>query len=262
MSTIKRVFKGVWTGVCFSKRVFKGVCVKENRYFLSNLGVKKENFIYDKDCISCMFWFSGKKRMQNLENDTKKSFESVKNDVDNIGKWIKHLDSKDKQLFEMKKQLSEDLSTLKEDILDLKETFEQLQAGMQFKQVSKKQTAVGKQTAVCGVQEPVQTGVQTANLYGILDGLTGNEKLVVWTLLNSADEMKLSYEDIARLLGKERSTIRGQINSIKQKSEGLLRETTEPNGKKRVFIEEEIKEKLSKYAKVRVRQGKKSRKKK
>jgi chromosome segregation and condensation protein ScpB len=69
--------------------------------------------------------------------------------------------------------------------------------------------------------------------------------------------MKLSYEDLALLLGKERATIRGQINSIKQKSEGLLSELVEKNGKKRVFIPEDIREKLSKYAKVRVKNRKK-----
>jgi hypothetical protein len=63
--------------------------------------------------------------------------------------------------------------------------------------------------------------------------------------------MKLSYEDIALLLGKDKSTIRGQINAIKQKSEGLIEEMSEKNGKKRVFIPEEIKQKLQKYAKVR-----------
>ena len=209
-----------------------------------------------------MFWFSGKKRLQNLENDTKKSFESVKGDVDNIGKWIKHLDSQGKQLHGVKDEIIKDLSTLKDDLNDLKDMFEEIQTGLQFKQPSKKQTAVRKQTAVEAVYEAVQTPVQTGNLYGILDGLTANEKLVVWTLLNSADDMKLSYEDIARLLGKERSTVRGQINSIKQKSEGLLQEITESNGKKRVFIHEEVKEKLSKYAKVRVKGSKKSRKKK
>ena len=69
------------------------------------------------------------------------------------------------------------------------------------------------------------------------------------TIMNN--EMKLSYEDLAMLLGKERSTIRGQINAIKQKSEGLIEEIVEKNGKKRVFVPGEIKEKLAKYAKVR-----------
>jgi len=62
------------------------------------------------------------------------------------------------------------------------------------------------------------------------------------------------------MLGKERSTIRGQINTIKQRSEGLIEEEIEKNGKKRVFIPEEIKEKLLKKTKVRVDSGKKSKK--
>jgi hypothetical protein len=64
--------------------------------------------------------------------------------------------------------------------------------------------------------------------------------------------MKLSYDDLAAMLGKERSTIRGQINTIKSKSESLIEEVVEKNGKKRVFIPEEIKEKMLKKTKVRV----------
>ena len=74
-------------------------------------------------------------------------------------------------------------------------------------------------------------------------------------LLNS--DLKLSYDDLAAMTGKSRATIRGQINSIKQKSEGLVEEIIEKNGKKRVFVPENIKEKLLKNVKVRVsREGK------
>jgi hypothetical protein len=59
------------------------------------------------------------------------------------------------------------------------------------------------------------------------------------------------------MLGKEKSTIRGQINAIKQKSE-VIKESVEKNGKKRLFIPEEIKEKMLKKAKVRVSSSKKS----
>jgi chromosome segregation and condensation protein ScpB len=65
-------------------------------------------------------------------------------------------------------------------------------------------------------------------------------------------EMKLSYEDLALLLGKERSTVRGQVNSIKQKSEGLIMEISEKNGKKRIFVPEDIRTKMKKYARTRV----------
>ena len=69
--------------------------------------------------------------------------------------------------------------------------------------------------------------------------------------------MKLSYDDIGAIMGKERSTIRTQINGIKQKSENIIKEMIEKNGKKRVFIPEEIKEKLLKKSKVRVKSRKK-----
>jgi len=116
--------------------------------------------------------------------------------------------------------------------------------------VFKRLPVLGKQTSVEDVQKTVQTAVQTDNIYGILKGLSGNERLIVFTLLNS--EMKLSYEDMALLLGKERSTVRGQINAIKQKTDGLIQEIVESNGKKRVFIPNEVKSKMQKYAKGRM----------
>jgi predicted transcriptional regulator len=107
-----------------------------------------------------------------------------------------------------------------------------------------------KQTAVLAVQTGVQTGVQTPNL----EQFSVTERAILWILLNS--EMKLSYDDLAAMLGKERSTIRGQINTIKSKSESIIEEQIERNGKKRVFIPEEIKEKMLKKAKVRVKNKK------
>lgn len=202
-------------------------------------------------------WFA-KKRVKFLEEETKKSFEAVKKDIDNVGKWIKHLDGRGNEAVELFKQLKEDLSTLREEFEDLREEMSVGNFITENKQLSKKQTAVGKQTAVYDVGEPVQTAVQTANFYEILQGFSTSERMLIFTLMNAADDMKLSYEDLARLLGKERSTVRGQINAIKQKSESLIRESSEANGKKRVYIDPEIKEKLQKYAKVRVK-GKRKR---
>ena len=34
--------------------------------------------------------FGGKKRVERLEEETKKSFDSVKNDFEGVGKWLKH----------------------------------------------------------------------------------------------------------------------------------------------------------------------------
>jgi len=88
-----------------------------------------------------------------------------------------------------------------------------------------------------------------------LDNLTATERAIIFILLNS--DMRLSYEDVAAMMGKSKATIRGQMNTIKQKSEGLIEEQTSENGKKRVFIPEKTKEILLKTRKVRVKKGKK-----
>ena len=202
-------------------------------------------------------WFFGK-RGRGIEEKTKEGFETVRKDFEKVGAWVKHLDAKDKQLLDLIQGLKIEISSIKEDIDGLREAVDITNFAEKNKQLFEK-TGVGrKQGAVYAVQESVQTPVQTGSLYDILNNLTSNERLVVFALLNAGEGMKLSYEDIARLLGKERSTIRGQINAIKQKSEGLIEELTEPSGKKRVFIREEVRIKLVKYAKVRVGKDKKT----
>jgi predicted transcriptional regulator len=198
-------------------------------------------------------WLFGKKSDEKIVEETKKSFSAVKKDMEETGKWIKHLDMQDKQLFDELKAVKQDLSSIRDEIESLREGVELANESEKSKQLFEKPTRKGKQTADLDVEEAVQTPVQTANFYEILKGLSANERLLVFTLMNS--EMKLSYEDLALLLGKERSTVRGQINSVKQKSPGIIEEITEKNGKKRVFVPEEIKEKLRKYAKVRVKGG-------
>jgi len=199
-------------------------------------------------------WLFGK-GVKKIEEETKKGFNSVREDIEAIGKWIKHLDGEDKQLFLLISELRSEISTLKEDLSVLKESLEMAEESKKIVPRFKKLPVLGKQTGVDGVQKAVQTPVQTADFYEIFKNLSSNERLIVFTLMNS--DLKLSYEDIGLLLGKERATIRGQINAIKQKSEGLIEEIVEKNGKKRVFIPDEIKVKLSKYAKVRVKKDKK-----
>ena len=106
------------------------------------------------------------------------------------------------------------------------------------------QTVFNKQTTFKPVLNDVQTGVQT----GYLDNLSTTERAIIFVLLNS--DMKLSYEDLAAMLGKTKATVRGQINSIKQKSEGLIEEIIGETNKKRVFIPENAKEILLKTKKM------------
>jgi len=60
------------------------------------------------------------------------------------------------------------------------------------------------------------------------------------------------------MTGKERATIRGQLNSIKQKSQGLIAEQVEGNNKKRFFVPEKIKGVMLRKVKVRLKRGKKA----
>jgi predicted transcriptional regulator len=202
--------------------------------------------------------FGSGKKMKNLESETRKGFSEVRKDFEGVSKWIKHLNNSDKQLFDLVSDLKIELASLKDDLEGLKEAVSISNLAVEHKQVFKKTAVLPEQEAVYPVVKSVQTPVQTGNFHDILNGLSSNERLIVFTLMNT--ELKLSYEDIARLLGKERATIRGQINAIKQKSEGLIQELTEPSGKKRVFVSEEVRNKLEKYAKVRVKEDKKYKK--
>ena len=193
-------------------------------------------------------WLFGK-NVDKLETETRKSFTDVKKDMDVIGNWIKHLDRQDKQLFDVIFSLKRDLASVRDEIESLREGVDLAVDSGLNKQLFKKLPVLDKQTTVEDVEKTVQTAVQTDNIYDIFKILSGNERLLVMTIMNN--DMKLSYEDLALLLGKERSTIRGQINIIKQKYDGLLEEIVEKNGKKRVFVPEKIKEKMGKYAKVR-----------
>ena len=197
-----------------------------------------------------LFGSNAKKEIEDVRNEVKNSFGNVKNDIDKVGKWVAHFkekhDSHENELFSIK----EELSTIKYEI-------EQLKGGMAIfgdgvsKQLFKTNRQVfNKQTAVGGVQTAVQTAVQTGKFNGI-SNLTVTERSIVWILANN--ELKLSYDDLSAMLGKTRSTIRGQINSIKQKSDGLIEEYIEKNGKKRVYMPEEAKEKILKNVKVSVK---------
>jgi len=194
--------------------------------------------------------FGYKKKIDKLRVDIYDSFTHVKKDFSKVGEWIKHLDDKHKLHEEEISSIKDQLITIHEDLMELKDFVSffgpQISRGM-FKQ---QQTKEVKQPTSSVVQTAVQTAVQT----DILENLTVMERGIIWALLNS--DMKLSYEDLAALLGKDKSTIRGQINGIKQKNEGLLRESREINGKKRLYVPEEIRTMMMKSVKMKVKRQK------
>jgi len=196
-------------------------------------------------------WLFGKKRDDGLKEDTKRGFEAVKKDLTSMSAWIKHLDS-EKKLHEKEiDEIKDTLSTINSEIEGIKNVISIMSDLKPNRPFRTTKQVFDKQAGVYAVQTGVQTGVQTPNL----DRFSVTERAIVWILLNS--DMKLSYDDLSAIVGKERSTVRGHLNRIKQKSEGLIEEVVEQNGKKRVFIPENMKEKLLKRQKVRVR-GKKN----
>jgi hypothetical protein len=202
-----------------------------------------------------MFWFfSNKKRVDEIKEDTKKSFDSVKRDIGAVGGWIKHLNSERELQKKEIDEIKQDLSSIKEEIDGIKNVLSIINQIKPNNQLKINKQMFNKQSSVFAVQTGVQTGVQTPNL----NQFSVTERAIIWVLLNS--EIKLSYEDLSAILGKEKTTIRGQLNSIKQKSGGLIEENIEKNGKKRLFIPDNIKEKLLKMSKVRVNLIKKNQK--
>jgi hypothetical protein len=197
-----------------------------------------------------MFGFFKKREESTIKKEEiQKSFDGVKEDFNKVGQWISHFDANDKQHSEDITELKQQIFVLQNEIDDIKDFI-----SLFGTKISKQQQPSGiKQTIVSDVQNTVQTAVQTS----ILDNLTLMERGIVWALVNSEDK-KLSYEDLAVVLGKDKSTIRGQINMIKQKCEGLIEESREANGKKRVFIPEEMRQIILKKEKVRVKSNKKT----
>ena len=191
-------------------------------------------------------WLFKKKGDEIFEEEVKKSFSNVKKDISKVSKWISHFHDKHRDHEEDFSKVLSRLEKLEKDLEDVKNFVEFFVAEntsgpfkSPFKHLSKHpQTPV--QTG--GVQPPVQTVVQTPVQTGALKGLTTMERIVLFALLNSKE--KLSYEDISLITGKDKSTVRGQINNVKQKNEGLISEVMESSGKKRYFIEERVKERL------------------
>lgn len=170
---------------------------------------------------------------------------TVKQDMTSLSKWIKHLDEQDSGIKEEVKSINTELNYIRQDLEEMKKMLSETSVPkfeIPFKQ---QQTPQHKQTAVFDIQTAVQTDVQAA----FFNKLSLSEKALVMILVNS--DMKLSYEDLGAMMAKDTATIRGQINSIKQKCNGLIEEQVEKNNKKRIYIPEKIKSILLKRAKIR-----------
>ncbi|GAG93135.1 unnamed protein product, partial [marine sediment metagenome] len=184
-------------------------------------------------------WFKKKAKKEDVEQlkgAVQTGFGKIREDVSNVSTWINHLKEKGEGRDDDISDIYEELSSIKSELENIKNMIDILGNRKLFKQ---RQTVFNKQTAVQAVQTPVQTAVQSQIFDGFLDSLSITERAIVWVLLNS--ELKLSYDDLAAMLGKERATVRGQLNSIKQKSEGLISEQIGQNNKKRFYVPDKLK---------------------
>jgi hypothetical protein len=183
-----------------------------------------------------------KKEVELLKQAVQTGFNSAKQDVNKLGTWVKHLNSSDSNLKYQIFELQEEISRIHEEMDELKNKMSLSGDMAVYKQRS---TVFSKQTPSKAVLNSVQTDVQTS----FIDNLSITERAIIFVLLNS--DMKLSYEDLAAMLGKRTATIRGQINTIRQKSEGLIEEIIGENNKKRIYIPENIKETLVKSKRIK-----------
>ena len=191
-------------------------------------------------------------RFNKLNSSLDNSFNSLKDDMENVAEWINHLDTHKHEHSRNLRNIDSRLRAIEEFI----QTLTEKQDISKNKQLSK-QLSKHTQTVVRSKQlsESVQTAVQT-DIEKALYSLTAMERTVVWALLNT--DMRLSYGDLKRVLGKDESTVRGQINNIKRKIPGLVSERSESNGKKRFYIKRDKKESiLAKYVPKKAKIGRK-----
>lgn len=193
-----------------------------------------------------LFKKESKEDFEEHKQSVQTALNRVKQDMEHVGKWLKHLNESDSDIKKDVNEIKEDLSIIKNELAEIRDrVLEENPVHTEVPIIKQRQTARDKQTADYDVQTAVQTGVQAA----FFERLSISEKALVGILMSS--DMKLSYEDLAVMTGKDPTTVRGQVNSIKQKAEGLVEEQVEKNGKKRLFVPEKIKGILLKKVKNR-----------
>jgi len=175
-------------------------------------------------------------KISKISSSIERSFLNVKTDITHVLAKIDGLRSDHKSRYEEMVRINKRINELEivfKEIYGLRydnfkvfgQPFGHKQTDVRFKQLS------------VGVQTPKKSDEWTKKL-------TPMERVIINTLLNS--DMKYSYEDLSVLLGRDKSTIRGQMNSIKQKNEVLVNEHNEMNGKKRFYISEDTKNRILK----------------
>ncbi|MBL7101023.1 MAG: hypothetical protein ISS23_03660 [Nanoarchaeota archaeon] len=191
----------------------------------------------------------------NLHNSLHNSFSNIRKDMGSIGKWVSHLKNNHDNHNKKVELLDQRVKNIEEALKDLTGVWTRVQTAVQTEGLSK-QTQTDSRPNSCPSVSKQEKSSEKLTIVERLKKLTLMERAIVWTLLNT--DLKLSYDDISITLGKDQSTLRGQINNIKVKSEGLIEEHMDKDGKKRFYINEKEKIRILKGMKKKAQKVKKS----
>ena len=179
------------------------------------------------------------KKFSDLNDSLKNSFSNIKEDMFSLSSHVETLHGHKKDHSELIEDLDSRLKTLEGFI-------EEVLTNPMLVQTDN----LSKQTQTHVRPKRTSALVQT-DILDSLKRLTPMERSLVWALLNT--DLRLSYRDLARILGKDESTARGQVSNIKRKIDYLILEKSENNGQKRFYIEERIKNKIMKKYRVKTK---------
>ncbi len=214
-------------------------------------------------------------KFNKLNSNLSLTFSNIKEDMDSLKGWITHLNRKSKDIDEYKEHLTltkKDVKNLNlwinylegrhndlhSYILDLhkndKELFERLKRVEEFKENQEKlsqgqlgtlQGTTGDITRDKSIEKvPQETKVKTPKKLSVLDKekFTGAELEVLNVLYHS--DRPVSYESIAKIVGKKEKSIRNLIYEVRRKGIDVL---TKPIGirQKGFYLEQEEKIKVS-----------------
>jgi len=191
-----------------------------------------------------VWWLFRKKRdddvnekFVNLHESLHNSFSNIKRDMGGINRWLDHFKNKHENH-------DKKFDLLNQRINNIEEVIDGIQTAVQTGGLSKQVQTDNCPNICLSMSKQDEEDLPISKK---LKKLTLMERAVVWALLNT--DLKLSYEDLRVALGKDKSTLRGQINNIKSKSEGLIEEYPENDGTKRFCISEKIKREILKEVK-------------
>ncbi len=201
-----------------------------------------------------MFFWVKKREYEELSEKFDRIHSSLHRSFLNVKTDITHINSKIDKLHDGHRSKNAELFRLQERIDQLELLFNEA-FGANQKDERVFGQPFGQTQTDSRLKQPsvvVQTGRRGDKW---TKNLTPMERAIISILLNN--EMKLTYDDLSIMVGRDKSTIRGQVNNIKQKNEGLLMEYIERNGKKRFFIDEKLKNEILKERNALVKKAQK-----